>query len=704
MGDAVMGGRSTAPWSLGPEASGSFHFTALGWHELRWAVVALCLIVAPELGHAKDVSPSTSAAASSIQLKALEQRLERVASSDLGDFAPDAFANIQSSLRDLRARAEKEGRVPERELRQTGLDLDKLEVLAKSTKRSMGKAYELRNASLQFNFVRASDPATLSRAEEAYGEALKLASAGKHAEAQPFANKAASQYQALIRAAKAQANELGTPTLQNVAKGVSADLRALNASSSSVAELAETEGVVARIKGDGLGLPQFDENGLLIKGEGDYWPPTPPGPLPPAGPYITDRAETSISLSWTDLSDNETGSRLIRETAGSPNVVVELGVIPRLETRTYADANLQPNTGYCYWIETYNAEHTRRSLAACSFTRDSGEAAIKVWRLRLRVKVANIDGAGLDSPLRIAMGGDGQHIPVTTFLDYGHDDFERNSEFTYDLNIGHVRDLSDITNLGIVNVFDNGQDGVYIEEISLLVNKHEIFGRRFGVTSASALRLVAGAAFQVGHAELRSHPSWQWQVTDAPKVEHFPQIEISPDGKWQIRVPHEEIVSRVEGIVGHLLNASSKIKEKAKWGFLEGAAVEVTRNGSKSLHVDLDLEGVIPYLPSAAVDIDFDIEVTKSCDAGQLALGLATKNLTTSSDYTWWKDLVSHGGSHLATKVIDYLAKECINIPEIKYSFATKLPEGTDCEVIDVSVDTDGSVIICCVGTLPEDW
>jgi hypothetical protein len=72
----------------------------------------------------------------------------------------------------------------------------------------------------------------------------------------------------------------------------------------------------------------------------------------------------------------------------------------------------------------------------------------------------------------------------STWLDYGprlispfpvwSDDFDRGREFTYDLNLSNISELSDITMLTIAK---DGTDGIGIAEISLKVNGVEVFER-----------------------------------------------------------------------------------------------------------------------------------------------------------------------------------------------------------------------------------
>jgi len=191
--------------------------------------------------------------------------------------------------------------------------------------------------------------------------------------------------------------------------------------------------------------------------EPPYVPPLPPqpGPKPPTVVDIEERTASSIRIAWGDLSDNETGNRIMRTTdVSSWEILDEVGSIAKFETFTYLDTNLQPDTRYCYKIETWNTEGARQSPQfGCTYTHDGND--IRVWRLQLRVRVANISNAGTDNTLRVIVAaGNNQYLPTHTFLDYGQNDFERGSIFTYDLNLDNIHEPSDITDLRIINYGD----------------------------------------------------------------------------------------------------------------------------------------------------------------------------------------------------------------------------------------------------------
>jgi hypothetical protein len=632
------------------------------------------------------------------ELKALEQKLEKISASNLPDFAPELFKSVEAKARALRSVVEKQDRVPEPELRAAQQELETFQTLAKQTRDSIGKAYDFRNASLRLNFIRAHNPALLSRAEKTYDEALKLAGKANFEQARQRANQAATQYQALIRGAKEQTKRQTAGVLRGHQKAVALDIDALNANPNNPEDLGAIESVSERVR---IGRPGFDRFGDGILDSPAYYPPPPtsPGPKPPVV-GIAKRTKNSIDLALADRSDNETGNRVLRTTDLSTwQVVAELPAIPKLTFRNYTDGNLQPDTRYCYKIESFNAEGARQSNSSCTYTRDANN--ISVWQLQLRVKVANFADAGSDAPLRIQIGDTGQYEAVDTHLDYSHDDLERNSDFTYFLNVGHISELSDITNLAISNVSGDEPDHIFIEEINLLVNGHEIFGRHFGVTSSSALRI---GSHGIGHDELRSNPSWQAFVNSSLNDNTFnqPPISVASDGRFQIRIPPGEVVQRIEMLAGHARSSSYYNRARFKWGHFSGPAVEVTQKSTNAIHVDLDMEATINNWPNPDLDIDFDVELTKGCNNAEhkLMVDLSSQNFTSNVDYSLWGEILSSGVLTIAEKVINSLAGNSSDPIEGEH-LEFRLPQNIDCDSLEARFDPDASLVICCFEGFP---
>jgi hypothetical protein len=633
------------------------------------------------------------------ELKTLEVQVERVGSTILPDFAPQSFKSMKSKLRELRAIYEKEGRVPPQLLAEVQQELERFRSDADRGQQVMKKAYPWRNAAVRFNFVRSFDPVSLYRAEQTYNQALKLVSEHKFDEARRVASDAKRQYKTLIRNAHSNAKKMLAGVLKTYKKGVKSDISALKSSSSSIRGLGRADGAIQRIRP--LDVPTGGFNGVAPP----YIPPDlpPDGPQPPVNIWVSERTPTSLKISWTDVSNDEDGNRLMR----SDNfinwpTILNQGPIPRMTTFSFVDTNLTSDKQYCYVVESFNAFGARRSNQFCTYTLNA--ASIPVWRLELRVKVADFADAGLgDEPLRVYVGGNVERSPVLTVLDYGRDDFERAEFFTYDLNLGHIKDLNDITNLILSN---RSTDALYIEEFSFRVNQREVFSRHFGATADSALRIADSYSYAVEFAELRNDPDWQLFVNTSkefPGFDLLPLIDTLPDGRKQIVIPADQIVSRTESLVGHMLNVDQDIRDRFRWGFITGPAVEVSKANDKALHFDLDLEAKINNWPNPAVDLDFDIEVASRCDSARhkLNVDLTSKNFTTSTDFSLWKDLLSLGMLPLSDKLIEWYANECATPPEIKQSFEVNLPQNFNCNDINIKVNDDAGITVCCFAPQP---
>src|SRR5262249_3724559 len=139
-----------------------------------------------------------------------------------------------------------------------------------------------------------------------------------------------------------------------------------------------------------------------------------------------------------------------------------------------------------------------------------------VSRLRLRLRTANVEDANTDDGVNVSLrDNDGGG----TWLDYGRNDFERGDEFTYELMLNGISDLSDINDIFLLKP---GTDGWCIESIALIaddaivngVNKGvEIFNQQFGSTPSTCQWLDDENGHQtyfvIGRDTLRAHPLWQ---------------------------------------------------------------------------------------------------------------------------------------------------------------------------------------------------
>jgi PLAT/LH2 domain-containing protein len=397
----------------------------------------------------------------------------------------------------------------------------------------------------------------------------------------------------------------------------------------SLAFMVATVSVVsARARIPGTRLP----DGTIYTGGGGG------GGLPPEDLYhmrqplitnLVDRTENSLTLRLMDRSSYEVGYELYRGLSSTgPWTLVASWPSPWVSsdpddptvTLDYTDTGLNPDTRYSYRFRAYNG-YGESAFANDYVTLDGRD----VWRLQLRVRTADVEDAGTDDDVYVALNGRN-----TTWLNYSHNDFERGSEFTYDLLLDGVSDLSDINGMAIENT---GSDGLCIESLAFLVNGSEIFNQQFGATSSTCQWLDQGSgnqpSFIISRAAMRAHPVWQGFQQPAPPL----------------GLPRAELESRIEGIVGDALHGTD-----AYWGDLDGDRyVELAGIDAERIHVTVDLSADVPGF-DAEVDLSFDLRFAGACSDGQnpLELHIMTENVQANADLDWYTELATLGLANLA--------------------------------------------------------
>ncbi|MBL8204292.1 MAG: hypothetical protein JNM09_08680 [Blastocatellia bacterium] len=225
---------------------------------------------------------------------------------------------------------------------------------------------------------------------------------------------------------------------------------------------------------------------------------------------------------------------------------------------------------------------------------------MRIWRVQIQFQTPNVSDAGSDDSVRVRLNGTN-----STWLDYGRDDFARNTVQTYDLNLTGLSRLSD---LQYIYITKTGSDGWLVKSFSLLVNGRAIYTQTFP-GNGRWLDTDSGESpnYFVSSSTLRADDAW---VNYAPPLPPFV-------------IPRVEMESRIEGMVGDFIHGN-----QLEWGHLYGRAVEGTRKNANTLHFDLDLKAAIDYLPDPEVDVDFDVEVT--CANGTIAM--TVKNVVVDVD------------------------------------------------------------------------
>ncbi len=95
------------------------------------------------------------------------------------------------------------------------------------------------------------------------------------------------------------------------------------------------------------------ESGLSNIASATTLPPPATAPIPPAGLSATATSSTSVALTWTDTSNNETGFRVYRGT--STGAVTTLIATVAAGVTSYTDNTLSPSTTYYYGVTAINA-------------------------------------------------------------------------------------------------------------------------------------------------------------------------------------------------------------------------------------------------------------------------------------------------------------------------------------------------------------
>jgi len=220
-----------------------------------------------------------------------------------------------------------------------------------------------------------------------------------------------------------------------------------------------------------------------------------------------------------------------------------------------------------------------------------------IWRAQIRLVTANVNNAGSDDDVSASL-----KVGNFTWLDYGRNDFERNTNYSYDLNLTGLRTFRDVTGIRIQKT---GTDAWCIKRFDLVLNDRIVYSRSF----PTCYWLDNGdghlPSFSVSSNMLRT--SVLWNSYTRPPLSSIAVLE------------RAELESRIEGMVGHLIRGNALY-----WGHLFGRAVEVSRARiSNSVHVDLDLAYDVPLAPDPEVDVDFDLVF--SCSSG--TVNITPKNV-----------------------------------------------------------------------------
>lgn len=416
-------------------------------------------------------------------------------------------------------------------------------------------------------------------------------------------------------------------------------------------------------------------------------------PYPVKTILITAQTATSISLRWHDRSSVEDSTLLRRRKDGVPGWEEAFTYGPVSGFHDVTDEGLEPDQRYCYQFVASNEHGPSYSPQRCAYT--DGIAGQEIYRAQLRVKTADIPQAGTGDQVRVRLNAapGGLTVPFgnVTVMDYGQNDFERQDDFLYDLELTGIVTSTDVT---LLSISKTGSDGLCIESIELLLNNVSVFAEDFSNTQDKCHWLDNenghSNTYSVFHDSLRAHPGWQ---SLGPTI--------------QLAIERDEIESRIEGLIGHLFSSI----DDAKWGDRHGRAwVEASYRDDRRLSVDLDMEGEVPG-PNPDVDIDFVATVGFREEDDEWKFELTVSNLESTTDFDWFTETLSFllPCGPIVSVVLDEGIPDCITYLEgyiddrvqagfqpIARSFAinSPCPEGTrpDAIVSEVPDITFGCV------------
>jgi hypothetical protein len=380
--------------------------------------------------------------------------------------------------------------------------------------------------------------------------------------------------------------------------------------------------------------------------EGGGQRPVPAAPRVIAGAWSSTFGTGNLTVQWT-IESGWTHFTVEKRPFGGSWTFFNGGPNPNPGTRSLTDHGKTADSRWCYRLRATNAAGSGTSPQACGLTPSpASETNPELNRLQLRIEVADVTDAGSESKVSSRLNS--LSFPPMHFNALNPaprkvngnwvDSFERNVNFVYELELKEARRLRDITEISIRNW---GDDALCIERAVLLVNGQVVLNKLFGLTASTCrwIETDSGGTPEVviPFEELRATPGFT----------NFVNPDFSPS------IPRAEIEARVEAVVGNLIWG-----ERARWGKFSGdRAVEAQFVGPQTLHVDLDLEGLVGGpLPNVEIDLDFDafIELTGNATNGW-NLRFDIFNLGTTADFPWWAETVVFALGAIGVGVYDIM-------------------------------------------------
>ena len=294
----------------------------------------------------------------------------------------------------------------------------------------------------------------------------------------------------------------------------------------------------------------------------------------------------------------------------------------------------------------------------------------KVYRVQIRIETGDVDDAGTDDDVLVSL-----NQKNFTWLDYGRNDFQRGDTYTYDLLLD---DVARISSIKWITFNKTGSDDWCIKSFELLINHQalvlppvRIYREEFPTCRWLDDKNGDRRSLTIPFAKLRAQSAWR-----------------------QARIPgtigaidRTELISRIEGAVGHALHYESR----ASWGESYGKSVEIgyianpphpsgpaaSDHRAQRIHVDLDLAGT-GLGTDVEIDVDFDILVNCAMTPAKTAIiTLKTDNIR--ANVNWFVDWFGGGIENQIERAF----------PTLSESFGSELRDCGSVRVLD-----DGTIRI----------
>jgi hypothetical protein len=214
----------------------------------------------------------------------------------------------------------------------------------------------------------------------------------------------------------------------------------------------------------------------------------------PTGLVATAQSASSILLTWTDASNNETGFRIERSTAGGS--FAEIATVGANVTSFTNNTSLLPSTAYTYRVRAYNASTTSGYSNTSSAT-TSGTAVVTTYLSDLAYAVTPINGWGAvekDKSNGELGATDGNAITLKGVTYAKGLGVHAYSEITYNLNGAYKNFLTDIglddEKTGGSVTFQVWLDGVLAFDSGLMTSASAIQSLNLSVVGKNQLKLI----------------------------------------------------------------------------------------------------------------------------------------------------------------------------------------------------------------------